>query len=180
MNTHLNLDWRFTEERKMRAKEKNNYGFTILELAVAIAIAAIMAAFALPSIVNWQNLSRLRGAAVNMVGDLEMAKIRAIRENSTVAVQFAAENYIIFVDNGAGGGTAGDGIRNGGEALVQYRRLPAGVTVDLAGLTLADDRLRFNGKGQPPDVAALESIPLQNKVGRKNVTLNRLGIVRIQ
>jgi len=164
----------------MRKKKLDNHGFTILELAVAIAIAAIMAAFALPSIVNWQNLSRLRGAAVNMVGDLEMAKIRAIRENSPVVAQFSAENYTIFVDNGAGGGTAGDGMRNGGEALVQYRKLPPGVAVDLTGLTLADDRLRFNGKGQPPDVAAVETIPLQNKVGRKNVTLNRLGTVRIQ
>jgi len=164
----------------MRKKKLGKKGFTILELVVAIAIAAIMAAFALPSIVNWQNLSRLRGSAVNMVGDLEMAKIRAIRENSPVVAQFSAENYTIFVDNGAGGGTAGDGMRNGGEALVQYRKLPPGVTVDLTGLTLADDRLRFNGKGQPPDVAAVETIPLQNKVGRKNVTLNRLGTVRIQ
>jgi prepilin-type N-terminal cleavage/methylation domain-containing protein len=52
----------------MKKKKLDNNGFTILELAVAIAIAAIMAAFALPSIVNWQNLSRLRGSAVNMVG----------------------------------------------------------------------------------------------------------------
>ncbi len=164
----------------MRNGKPDNRGFTILELAVAIAIAAILAGFALPSYVNWQNSSRLRGAAVNLVGDLEMAKIRAIRENSQVVAQFRAEGYTIFVDNGAGGGTPGDWVRNGAEPLVQNRKLPGGVTVDLAGLTLADDRLRFNGKGQPPDLAAVETIPLQNKAGRKNLTLNRLGAVRIQ
>lgn len=164
----------------MRNKEPDNKGFTLLEMVVAIAIAAIMAGFALPSFVNWQNSTRLRGAAVNLVGDLEMAKIRAIRENSQVVAQFSAEGYTIFVDNGAGGGTAGDWVRNGAETLVQNRRLPTGVTVDLDGLTLTDDRLRFNGKGQPPDLAAVETIPLQNKVGRKNLTLNRLGAVRIQ
>jgi type IV fimbrial biogenesis protein FimT len=170
----------FPERSKMRKMKFGNKGFTILELAVAIAIATIMASFALPSFVNWQNSSRLRGAAVNLVGDLEVAKIRAIRENSPVVAQFSSENYTIFVDNGADGGTAGDGIRNGGEPLVKYRKLPAGVTVNSTGLTLADDRLRFNGKGQPPDVATIETIPLQNKVGRKNVTINRLGTVRIQ
>lgn len=164
----------------MRWKNSNKNGFTTLELAVAIAILAIMASVALPSLSKWQNSYRLRGAAVNLVGDLEMAKIRAIRENSSVAVLFNADSYRIFVDNGAGGGTAGDWIRNGDEALVQYRDLPAGVTIDLTDLTLADDRLRFNGRGQPPDVVATETIPLQNKVGRKNVTLNRLGAVRIQ
>jgi prepilin-type N-terminal cleavage/methylation domain-containing protein len=164
----------------MRNKEPDNKGFTILEMVVAIAIAAILAGFALPSFVSWQNSSRLRGAAVNLVGDLEMAKIRAIRENSQVVAQFSSEGYTIFVDNGAGGGTAGDWVRNGAEPLVQDRQLPGGVTVDLASLTLTDDRLRFNGKGQPPDVAAGETIPLQNKVGRKSVTLNRLGAVRIQ
>jgi prepilin-type N-terminal cleavage/methylation domain-containing protein len=164
----------------MRSKKQNSCGFTILELAVAIAIAAIMASFSVPSIVTWQHKSRLQGAALNLFGDLEMAKIRAIRENSTVVVQFAAENYTIFVDNGAAGGTAGDWVRNGGEALVQYRWLPAGVTVILSDLTLADDRLRFNAKGQPMDVMSPETIPLQNRVGRKNVMLTRLGTVRIQ
>jgi prepilin-type N-terminal cleavage/methylation domain-containing protein len=164
----------------MEAKNSQNGGFSVVELAVAIAIAAILAGFALPSFVSWQNSSRLRGAAVNLVGDLEMAKIRAIRENSQVVAQFRAEGYTIFVDNGAGGGTAGDWVRNGAEPFVQDRQLPGGVTVDLASLTLADDRLRFNGKGQPPDVAAGETIPLQNKVGRKSVTLSRLGTVRIQ
>ena len=164
----------------MKGKNRNNNGFTILELAVVIAIVAIMSTVALPSFVKWQSSNRLRGAAIGLVGDLEMAKIRAIRENSSVAVLFNSESYSMFVDNGAGGGTAGDWVRNGDEALIQYRELPAGVTINLTELTLADNRLRFNGRGQPPDVVATEAIPLQNKVGRKNVTLNRFGTVRTQ
>jgi type IV fimbrial biogenesis protein FimT len=164
----------------VRSKKLNCNGFSLLELAVAVAIASIMAGFALPSFLKWQHSSRLRGAAVNLVGDLEMAKIRAIRENGTVVAQFTASNYTIFVDNGAVGGTAGDWVRNGGEALVQYRTLPAGVTIVLSELALTDDRLKFNAKGQPIDVVLPETVSLQNTVGRKNVTLNRLGIIRIQ
>jgi prepilin-type N-terminal cleavage/methylation domain-containing protein len=167
------------EGSKMNRKTFNTDGFTALELAVVIAIVAILASVALPSFVTWQNSYRLRGAAVNLVGDLELAKIRAIRENSNVAVLFNADSYKIFVDNGSGGGTAGDWVRNGDEALVQFRELPAGVRINLTDLTLADDRVRFNGHGQPPDVVAEETIPLQNTVGRKNVTINRLGAVRI-
>jgi hypothetical protein len=34
---------------------------------------------------------------------MEMAKIRAIRENSFVAVQFGVDKYRIFIDDGSGG-----------------------------------------------------------------------------
>jgi prepilin-type N-terminal cleavage/methylation domain-containing protein len=164
----------------MKTKKQNNYGFTILELVVAIAIASLMAGIAVPSIVNWLQSNRLRGAAINLVGDLEMAKIRAIRENSFVAVLFFQDSYRIFVDNGEGGGGSGDWTRNGMEALVQHRSLPAGVTIDLTALTLPDSRVRFSGKGFPLGVTLTETIPIVNAVGRKRVTLTRLGNIQIQ
>ena len=164
----------------MKLSMPSNKGFSVLELVVALAIVAVLAGVALPSFIGWQRSNRLSGATTNLMADLEAAKMRAVRENSFVAVLFSTDRYTIFIDNGAGGGVAGDWTRNGTEALVQERILPSGVAIHMADLTLANKRVRFSGRGLPLDVAAIETIPLENVVDRRNVSLTRLGNVRIQ
>ena len=156
-------------------------GFTAIELAVTLAIMVVVAAIIMPPYLKWLRSYRLRGAVNNLIADVEMAKIRAIRENSFVAMLFQSDKYVIFVDNGLGaGGSAGDWIRNGNESLLRERPLPAGVTFDLGGLTFASDRVRFNGRGLPLDVVGQETIPLVNASGGKDIIMNRLGHMSIQ
>ena len=150
-------------------------GFTAFELAMTLAIVAILATFFMPPYLHWLRTSRLRGAANNLMGDIEMARIRAIRENDYVAVQFQPTGYTMFLDNGEGGGTAGDWLRNGSEELVRHRDLPSGVLIDLGSMTLVNNRVRFNGRGVPPEVGSNEDIPVLNQRGTKTITLNRLG-----
>jgi hypothetical protein len=114
------------------------------------------------------------------MADMEMAKIRAIRENTFVAVQFAADKYRIFCDNGSGGGVAGDWIQNGSERLVIDRPLPAGVSIPLTELALADKRVRFTSRGLPADLLNAVLVPLVNPAGRREIGLNRLGRLWIQ
>jgi len=159
---------------------RRNSGFTAYELAVTLAIVAIMATVTMPSFLSWLTAHRLRGASINLMADMEMAKIRAIRENTFVAVQFAADKYRIFIDNGSGGGVAGDWIQNGSERLVIDRPLPAGVTIP-AEITLAQQRVRFTSRGLPADLLnAEELIPLVNRAGRRDIWLNRLGRLWVQ
>jgi type IV fimbrial biogenesis protein FimT len=75
---------------------RKNAGFTTFELAVSLAIMAIIAAAVMPPYLKWLRGHRLRGAVNNLMGDMEMAKIRAIRENALVAVQFCQDRYTIF------------------------------------------------------------------------------------
>jgi type IV fimbrial biogenesis protein FimT len=159
---------------------RRNSGLTAFEVAATLAIIAVLASLVMPPYLRWMQGYRLRGAAINLMADLEMAKIRAIRENSFVTVQFATNGYTVFLDNGVGGGTAGDWVRNGSESLVQYRQMPSGVSVVLADLHLANSRLRFNSRGVPPELAATELIPVANSYGRKELRINRLGSMRIQ
>jgi len=154
---------------------RKNSGFTAFELATTIAITAIVAAFVMPPYLSWLRDHRLRGATTNVVADIEMAKIKAIRENAFVVILFESDSYTVFVDNGSGGGTAGDWIRNGSEELMRLRTLPGAVRFDLDNLTLAANRVRFNGRGISPDIAGAETIPLVNPRGSKVVSLNRLG-----
>lgn len=153
-------------------------GFSVIELTVVVAIVALLAGLATPSLITWQRSRRLNGAVMNLIADFEVAKMRAVRENSFVVMLFRTDGYTIFVDNGAGSGDPGDWVRSGDEPLVQARTLPAGVEIPLADLTLADHRVRFNGRGFPLDVAAAETIPVFNEYGRRTITLTRLGNVR--
>ena len=164
----------------MQTTNNSKKGFTIIELVIALAIVALLASIALPSFIGWLQERRLSGATVNLLSDLEQAKMRAIRENVFVAVLFSGSGYLIFVDNGAGSGEAGDWIRNGDEPLVLSRALPSGVTIQLHDMSLLNSRIRFNGRGFPVDVTATEIIPIVNSVSQKNVTITRLGNVRIQ
>lgn len=150
-------------------------GFTAFEVAVTLAIIAIMASVVMPGFLQWLQGHRLRGAAINLVADVEMAKIRAMRENAFVAMFFEPTRYRILVDNGAGGamlgGVAGDWVQNGNETLILDRPLPPGVRLQVPD----NYRLRFNGRGIPPEVAGTEVIPLVSDAGRREIRINRLG-----
>ena len=159
---------------------RNQSGFSAFELACALAIMAVITALVTPQYLKWLREYRLRGATTNLVSDLEMAKIRAIRENAFVAVEFEADKYTIYVDNGEPSGTSGDWVRNGAELILRDRDLPAGVRINMAALTFTDDHTRFNARGIPPDTDNPETIQLTNSVDNKQITMNRLGYMNVQ
>ena len=105
--------------------QKEN-GFTILELMVVVAILAILAVIAVPGMFSRNSQARLKGAANNLIGDLQMAKSRAVTVNAIVVIEFTANGYTIFLDNGV---NAGDWNRDADEVLVRSIRLPAVFTV---------------------------------------------------
>ena len=155
---------------------RKNSGFTAFELAVSLAIIFTIAAVATPPYLKWLRGYRLSGAVTNMMADLEMAKIRAIRENSLVAVQFCQDRYTIFNENG-------DTIyscEGSGRQIYQDRQLPAGVKIDLGELTFANNRTRFNGRGLPAGTIAEERIPIINQTSGRTISMNRLGYMKVQ
>lgn len=158
---------------------RSRQGFTSFELAVTLAIMAILVASFMPPYLKWLRGYRLKDAVNNLICDVEMAKVRAIRENNFVAIQFEPTGYTMFLDDGEGGGTAGDWVRNGAEELVRSRDMPAGVQIDTAAMTLTDKRVRFNGRGLPPEVVSNEDIYIRNQQGIKTLTLNRLGLLEL-
>ena len=155
---------------------RKNSGFTAFELAVTLAIMVIIAALGLPPYLKWLRGHRLSGAVTNMMADLEMAKIRAIRENSLVAVQFCQDRYTIFNENGDTTYTCDPA----GREIYRYRKLPAGVKIDLGDLTFANGRKRFNGRVLPDGTIAEEKIPISNQTSGKTIALNRLGYMNVQ
>jgi type IV fimbrial biogenesis protein FimT len=153
---------------------KKNNGFSLLELMMVIAVFAIVVAISIPSYIGWREENKLRGAANQLKGDLELARMRAVREGAYVVVQFTADKYTIFVDNGAGAGTAGDWIRSGGESIVNITNIPPGVYIDLANTSFNNNRTRFNARGLP-DIISSRKVMVVSGDSRREVVVNRIG-----
>ncbi len=128
-------------------------GFTTLELLVVISILLILAAIALPNLSGWARNQRLKGVARDLMSHFQFARLEAIKRSTTIALAFnpgAGEvgNYTVFVDDGAGGGTAGNLIQdNEAEATLRRVIMPVGVT--LTSTTFAADQAGYNARGFP-------------------------------
>lgn len=128
----------------------SRHGFTLIEMIVVMAIIGIVAGIAAPMFNSYMIDARLREGVRNLKSDMELAKIRAVRENAHVAVIFdtATDSYTIFIDNGSGGGTADDWVKNGGEVEIKTVNLPD--DVDMYNVSfIGVDRVRFRGVGLP-------------------------------
>jgi len=152
-------------------------GFTFIEAVIVIFILALIAGIGTPSILAWRSAAKLRGAADNLKGDLELAKLKAIQENNNVAINFTKNGYTVFKDDGAT-----QGVHDASEDLYGSRTLPAGVIIDLVQTNFTDDSLggkylRFSGKGTANNGTAF----LVNLRGAtKKVIVSILGKISIE
>lgn len=74
-------------------------GFTLIELMIGLAIAAILLVLAMPGYSTWIADSQIRNAAESIASGLRYAQAEAIRQNSTV-------QFSINPTSGTGGWTA--------------------------------------------------------------------------
>lgn len=138
-------------------------GFSLLEIMIAVAILTTLVTIAIPNYQIWLSNQRLRSDMAQLEGDLHAARMAAMNRSAAVTALFntpAAGQYILFFDDGTGGGTARDGIRNGAEpylstlglndSTAQARTLSQGIALsqfELASNALGSPFLLFNGKG---------------------------------
>ncbi|BBO80105.1 hypothetical protein DSCO28_06710 [Desulfosarcina ovata subsp. sediminis] len=126
-------------------------GFTIIEVAVIVAIIGIVSAIAIPNMIGWIANGRVNSGARDVVTLIQKARIEAVRENSKVAAIFnsATGDYVAFVDDGAGAGTAENMIQDGSERTVYSSQLPPGVTFTGTLLGAGGGKTSFNSRAMP-------------------------------
>jgi prepilin-type N-terminal cleavage/methylation domain-containing protein len=156
-----------------------NTGFTFVEMMVTIAIIAITASIAIPNVIGWLPTHRLGTASRSILSVLQQARLRAVKENTFVTVQFDTgnENFTVFWDNGEGGGTSGDGLQNGTEKIFKSGAMPAGI--DLKSTTFDDASVCFSNRGLPHP-ASEDTVTIINSQNiKREIKVNQTGNSKI-
>jgi Tfp pilus assembly protein FimT len=115
--------------RKMKRKDA---GFTIYELLTVIAIIFILAGIALPGVRVMIANQRLSGAARDIQSMLQLSRLKAVKENADVVVEFSKSSgsYLAFVDDGGGNDlNRGNGFLDSGERIVRSESIHEAVTM---------------------------------------------------
>jgi len=123
---------------------RKDSGFSLIELMTAIAILAILAAIAIPGYIGWLPNYRLRSGARDLQSTMQLARLRAVKENRNVYISFDIGNdsYRAFLDNN-GNNSWDDGI----DTSVKSEQMLAGVDMDQT--TFGAAQAQFNSRGLP-------------------------------
>ena len=156
-------------------------GVTLFELMTVIFMIALVSAFAIPGIMSWRSAAKLRGAAENLKGNLELSKMTAIQENGPVAVYFRENAYQIFIDTGA---TVG--VLDSDERILKIILLSPGIKFDSAATTFSGvnnendwpKKTRFFGRGTADNGTAVLKNELRTK--GKAVSVSNLGKITLK
>jgi len=140
---------------------KSSHGLTLLEVIIALAVAAILAMAGAPSFDNYIRNNGVYADRKLLNTALMGARYEAVARNKTVSMCSSStgtdcsgtwsQGWIVFLDDGDGGGTARDGEHNGSERILNafvYQGSNIFTMVDVAE-SESLSYLSFNEYGRP-------------------------------
>jgi prepilin-type N-terminal cleavage/methylation domain-containing protein len=138
---------------------RDTHGFTVVELCIGLVIAGILAAVAAPNLTTFVRHYRLNGAARLVWGDVQQARLMAVKENRPIRIEFTPTAYtLIRVDT----------------AQVAFSRDLAG---SYPGVTLSvnTDTVTFGSAGLLS--STLRTVQIHGPAGTKSFTILPTGSI---
>lgn len=169
-------------EIKYLVRESKQSGFSLVELMVVIGVLAILSAFAIPGFMSWRENFELKGAARDLLGHMQKAKLTAVKERENVTMEFnsGANSYIAYIE---GDGTAGYAPNSDDVLLVSVTWSDSvyyDVSQDTDGISFPDNTTEFRPNGLPSPVNGSGSVFIKNDNGKQlEVVLSSAGNIRI-
>ena len=150
---------------------KHRKGFTLTEVIVVMSLIGIMMAIAVPSYVSWLPKHRFQTSVRQIYDDMNLAKIRAVRNNLDAYITFDTNNetYFVFLDDVTQNGTY-----DGGETILRNN-----VTLENGTNITVAPRCGFNNRGMSTE-AGLRQVFLSNPTGLSmRIDVNTAGNISI-
>jgi len=158
-------------------------GFTLMELIITIAVLGILGAIAALSSQSMLENYRVNGAARQVYSDMQMARLRAIKEGKEFAIEFVnnttycvkqkatgAVNWDDGCMEGAGGDTVDDVVKTVNLAN-DYSGVSAGINTG---------RVEFNPNGTAGATAGANPLTLSRGAKTKSLNINTsTGNIRV-
>jgi type IV fimbrial biogenesis protein FimT len=135
---------------KQHRRHAAPHGFTLIELMVALALAAILMTIAAPSFLAFQRNSELTSATNGLVAAIAAARGEAMKRGMSAMVLPAdgatwKSGWVVFIDNGDRVFSEPDD-----KVVAKQSALPSHLTVSATGTANeAEPYLMFDGSGYP-------------------------------
>ena len=138
--------------KRLSSSFKGAPGFTLIELVVVILVLAVLAGTAVPVLTKWVPNYRLRSAASDLYSNMQLARMRAIRNGGDYGIVFnvGAGSYDLVNSGDGDFTTAGDNTVEESITLADYGssiRYGSGSAGVGDNVTYAGDRVVFTARG---------------------------------
>ncbi len=164
---------------------KHSAGFTIIEMMLSIAVAAVILSIGVPSFQGLMERNQLTSGINQFISSMSLARSEAIKRNQRVSICPSADGelcagteyengWIIFVDRNSNGNR-----QTASEELVWVSgSLPGNLT--LRGKGCCDDNIPYLASGEIFGIAGSVHLCKENDTNKsRKISINRFGRVRL-